>query len=66
MFIDHHPQVVYGDTDSMFILLRGASKEDAFRIGKEIIDHITKINPPPVQLKFEKVRGLKSQYLLYL
>ena len=42
----------------MFILLRGASKEDAFRIGKEITDHITKINPPPVQLKFEKVGDL--------
>ena len=48
-------QVVYGDTDSMFVHLPGASKEEAFRIGQEIADHITKLNPPPVKLKFEKV-----------
>lgn len=49
-------KVVYGDTDSMFVLLKGASKDDAFRIGKEISQHITKINPDPVKLKFEKAR----------
>jgi DNA polymerase zeta len=48
-------QVVYGDTDSMFVHLPGASKETAFRVGQEIADHITSINPPPVKLKFEKV-----------
>lgn len=29
-------RVVYGDTDSLFVLLKGRSKEDAFRIGAEI------------------------------
>lgn len=51
-------RVVYGDTDSMFILLRGASKEDAFRIGKEIAEKVTSVMPRPVKLKFEKVRAM--------
>nr|XP_031826946.1 DNA polymerase zeta catalytic subunit isoform X1 [Nomia melanderi] len=48
-------QVVYGDTDSLFILLPGKSKNDAFTIGAEIADTVTAANPPPVKLKFEKV-----------
>ncbi|XP_076378060.1 DNA polymerase zeta catalytic subunit isoform X1 [Megalopta genalis] len=48
-------QVVYGDTDSLFILLPGKSKEEAFTIGAEMADTITAANPPPVKLKFEKV-----------
>lgn len=48
-------QVVYGDTDSLFILLPGKSRKDAFTIGAEIADTITADNPPPVKLKFEKV-----------
>ncbi|XP_078068465.1 DNA polymerase zeta catalytic subunit isoform X2 [Mustelus asterias] len=47
--------VVYGDTDSMFVLLKGATKEQAFRIGQEIADAVTATNPKPVKLKFEKV-----------
>jgi len=39
----------------MFILVKGASKETAFRIGQEIIDEVTASNPKPVKLKFEKV-----------
>ena len=48
-------KVVYGDTDSLFVLLKGASKEEAFRIGKEISERVTADNPKPVKLKFEKV-----------
>nr|XP_033196862.1 DNA polymerase zeta catalytic subunit isoform X5 [Bombus vancouverensis nearcticus] len=48
-------EVVYGDTDSLFILLRRKSKEEAFSIGAEIADTVTAANPPPVKLKFEKV-----------
>lgn len=48
-------QVVYGDTDSIFVLLKGRSKEDAFKIGNEMADCVTKENPIPVKLKFEKV-----------
>ncbi|KAL1923394.1 uncharacterized protein VTP21DRAFT_8374 [Calcarisporiella thermophila] len=47
--------VVYGDTDSMFVHLPGASLERAFAIGHEIADTITRMNPHPVKLKFEKV-----------
>lgn len=48
-------RVVYGDTDSMFVILPGRSKEEAFRIGQEIADAVTAANPKPVKLKFEKV-----------
>jgi hypothetical protein len=46
---------VYGDTDSLFILLRGKTKEQAFRIGHDIADSVTLSNPSPIKLKFEKV-----------
>lgn len=48
-------KVVYGDTDSLFIYLPGKTKDDAFKIGREMADHITSLNPEPVKLKFEKV-----------
>ncbi|XP_051265819.1 DNA polymerase zeta catalytic subunit isoform X2 [Dicentrarchus labrax] len=48
-------RVVYGDTDSLFVLLKGATKEQAFKIGNEIAEAVTATNPKPVKLKFEKV-----------
>lgn len=48
-------QVVYGDTDSIFVLLPGKSREEAFTVGEEIADAVTAANPPPVKLKFEKI-----------
>jgi DNA polymerase zeta len=48
-------KVVYGDTDSLFIYMPGKTKEQAFRIGNDIADTITAMNPAPIKLKFEKV-----------
>ncbi|KAF8132341.1 hypothetical protein EV363DRAFT_1583317 [Boletus edulis] len=48
-------RVVYGDTDSVFIHLKGKTKEQAFKIGYDIADAITAMNPAPIKLKFEKV-----------
>lgn len=48
-------QVVYGDTDSLFIYLENRTKDEAFIIGNAIADAVTACNPPPVKLKFEKV-----------
>ncbi|XP_014475827.1 PREDICTED: DNA polymerase zeta catalytic subunit isoform X2 [Dinoponera quadriceps] len=48
-------RVVYGDTDSIFVLVPGKSRDEAFVIGEEIADAVTAANPPPVKLKFEKV-----------
>ncbi|KAK5230831.1 DNA polymerase zeta [Exophiala xenobiotica] len=48
-------EVVYGDTDSLFVYLKGRTREQAFDIGEEIANTITKMNPRPVKLKFEKV-----------
>nr|XP_031862677.1 uncharacterized protein CI109_001688 [Kwoniella shandongensis]KAA5529749.1 hypothetical protein CI109_001688 [Kwoniella shandongensis] len=52
---DWAAQVVYGDTDSLFVALPGRSKEQAFKIGNDIADSVTALNPKPVKLKFEKV-----------
>ncbi|XP_015179336.1 PREDICTED: DNA polymerase zeta catalytic subunit isoform X3 [Polistes dominula] len=48
-------KVVYGDTDSLFILLPGKSRQEAFKIGADMADTITAANPPPIKLKFEKI-----------
>ncbi|CAM8925363.1 unnamed protein product [Rhodiola kirilowii] len=48
-------KVIYGDTDSLFVLLEGRTVEEAFRIGKEIAADVTRMNPDPVTLKMEKV-----------
>eukprot|EP01084_Bolivina_argentea_P177200 306479_1 len=47
--------VVYGDTDSVFVLLDDSSLKNAFKIGKEIAKVVSAINPNPIKLKFEKV-----------
>jgi DNA polymerase zeta len=47
--------VVYGDTDSIFIQCEGKSLEEAFKIGEKLALDITKSNPYPMELKFEKV-----------
>lgn len=50
-------EVVYGDTDSIFIKLPGRTTKEAFAFGREFCDAVTASNPPPVQLKLEKVYG---------
>lgn len=47
--------MVYGDTDSVFVYFPGKTKDEAFQFGHEIADTVTKLNPPPIKLKFEKV-----------
>ncbi|RKP36804.1 hypothetical protein BJ085DRAFT_43731 [Dimargaris cristalligena] len=57
--VNNHPtwnaKVVYGDTDSLFVYLPGATRDQAFDIGEEMAKFISDQNPPPVKLKFEKV-----------
>ncbi|KAH7358579.1 DNA polymerase family B [Plectosphaerella cucumerina] len=48
-------EVVYGDTDSLFIYLKGRTRDQAFDLGNEIAKAITDMNPRPIKLKFEKV-----------
>ena len=48
-------EVVYGDTDSLFVYLKGRTREEAFGIGEEIAKAVTRMNPKPIKLKFEKV-----------
>ena len=48
-------KVLYGDTDSVFILVPGRSVKEAFSFGEEFCKAVTNSNPPPVQLKLEKV-----------
>lgn len=59
--VEAHPawraRVVYGDTDSLFVLLPGRSRGAAFAIGAEIAAAVTAANPPPVVLKLEKAQA---------
>lgn len=48
-------EVVYGDTDSLFVHLPGRTLADAFRVGTHIAERITAANPDPVRLRLEKV-----------
>lgn len=48
-------EVVYGDTDSLFVYLKGRTRDQAFTIGEEMAEAITRMNPRPIKLKFEKV-----------
>ncbi|WFD19526.1 DNA-directed DNA polymerase [Malassezia caprae] len=48
-------EIVYGDTDSLFVHLPGRSMDDAFRLGRAMAARITAMNPAPVRLRFEKV-----------
>ncbi|KAG5478969.1 hypothetical protein CUR178_05550 [Leishmania enriettii] len=48
-------EVVYGDTDSLFVRLAGRTRADAFRIGQEMADAVTQSNPAPIRLQLEMV-----------
>ncbi|CAE8626384.1 unnamed protein product [Polarella glacialis] len=48
-------EVVYGDTDSLFVRLPGRTKEAAFEIGARIAREVTSQNPRPVELQMDKV-----------
>ncbi|ORY74589.1 hypothetical protein BCR37DRAFT_384406 [Protomyces lactucae-debilis] len=52
---DWNAEVVYGDTDSLFIKLPGRTKEEAYALGQAMAKDITRLSPSPVSLKFEKV-----------
>jgi DNA polymerase zeta len=58
--------VVYGDTDSVFVHLPGRTREEAFDIGNDIADTVTRMNPVPVKLKFEKVGEVHVELGLFI
>ena len=47
--------VVYGDTDSMFVRFSGLSVEEAFHRAALLCDRITACNPKPIKIRLEKV-----------
>lgn len=47
--------VVYGDTDSLFVYLPGRSRMEAFEVGNKITTFISDKFPNPIKLKLEKV-----------
>lgn len=48
-------EVVYGDTDSLFVKVKGGNRNDAFNIGERIVNRAHDMFPDPMQLKLEKV-----------
>ncbi len=64
-------RVVYGDTDSLFVLFEKTKKSDAFKLSYKIVDEISNMFPKPVKLKFEKIYSpsillAKKRYLGYM
>ncbi|RMZ93899.1 DNA polymerase zeta catalytic subunit isoform X2, partial [Brachionus plicatilis] len=64
-------RVVYGDTDSVFVLFEGMKKSDAFKNSYKLVEDITNMNVKPVKLKFEKIYFpcvllAKKRYLGYM
>ncbi|KAL1488019.1 hypothetical protein ABEB36_015394 [Hypothenemus hampei] len=64
-------KVVYGDTDSLFVLVPGKTIAQAFEVGRKIAEAVTNDNPDPVKLKLEKVYQpcilqTKKRYVGYL
>jgi len=57
--VNSHPtwraRVVYGDTDSVFVLFEGRSRAEAHRLAKEVSETVTAHCPFPVHLEYEKV-----------
>lgn len=47
--------VVYGDTDSLFVQVPGATRAEAFDVGNRIVKQAAEIFPEPMALKLEKV-----------
>ena len=57
---NHHFQAGVGsmivhNTDSLFVMLEGRTRSEAFRIGREMAEAVTNDNPDPIKLKLEKV-----------
>lgn len=48
-------RVIYGDTDSLFVLLEGRTRQEAFELGQQMADRVTADNPRPMKLRMEKV-----------
>ena len=64
-------RVVYGDTDSLFVLFEKKTKAEAFDLSYKIVNEITNMNVKPVKLKFEKIYSpsillAKKRYLGYM
>jgi DNA polymerase elongation subunit (family B) len=47
--------VVYGDTDSLFVRVPGATKAEAFAVGRRICSKAQAMFPSPIKLQLEKV-----------
>ena len=67
----HGGRVVYGDTDSVFVLFEKMKKSDAFKNSYKIVEEITNMNVKPIKLKFEKIYYpcvllAKKRYLGYM
>lgn len=48
-------RVLYGDTDSLFVLVPGATKSEAFALGRRITEKAANMFPAPMKLQLEKV-----------
>lgn len=50
---EYYARVVYGDTDSAYVLFRGISLSDLEKHCLKVSDKISKLFPPPMRLEYE-------------
>ena len=53
--MDENYQVIYRDTDSIFVLMKNCPFEKCFEKGEMIASYITHCLKNPIELKFEKI-----------
>ena len=59
----HDAQVIYGDTDSVFVKFGVETVADAMKFGEEAADMVSTTFLKPIKLEFEKVSVWTTMYI---
>lgn len=60
--ISEKAQVIYAQTDSVFVRFKDASIDDAIKLGTQAAEIVSQAFPSPIVLKFERVISKYSQF----
>ena len=53
--VAENAQVIYAQTDSVFICFKGSSIDEAIKLGAQVAEIVSQAFPSPIVLKFERV-----------
>lgn len=60
--ISETAQVIYAQTDSVFVRFKDATVDDAIKLGTQAAEIVSQAFPSPIVLKFERVIKKYSQH----